>query len=396
MKKKAEYIAQHTATVADHSVSRIINQKALIDVITVRKGISKAALAKELGLSKPAVSKNVADLISMGLVKELGQGKSGKSGGRKPVMLRFNRAYRYICAVDLSIQEPICAVGDMSCKVLGIKKVAMSRAASEDEKKDAIAKTFIELMREVDLPLEKLGAIVISQPGVVNAAGEVPFPKERHRAWTISGLREYLQQRFDVLVLIENDVNLAAIGEMHFGTERHLKDLIYISCGVGLGSGIVIDGKLLIGHNRAAGELGEFLHKEGGRRVEEVVAFDGLLERIMPLYPGCKKSKITFSFLAEKVKSGDILVSKVIYETGRELGYIIYNCSVMVDIPTVILGGEYLNLGKALIDGIDSVLEQELPYRPRVLASGLSRGSILGSFVAGKDEILKRKIQSGG
>jgi len=370
----------------------------LINSIFKSDGISKSELAKELKLSKPAVSKNVADLIAMGLVNERGEGRVGVSGGRKPVMLYFNESHRYIGALDLSFQEPVCAIGDLQCKVLTLKKIQIDRSTPVDEKKNYVWQTFMDMLQELNVPAEKMGAIVISQPGIIGDDGESLYSEARHHVWTGIGLKQYLKERCGVPVLVKNDVNLAAIGEMHLGAYNQIKNLIYVTCGIGLGSGVIIDGKLYEGCNRAAGELGEFL-REDGRRVEDAVAIEGLLRRLRLMYAESGKcdaacEKLRFSDVVKLAKDKDSTVNRAVYDIGRELGGIIYNCSVMFDIKTVIFGGEYLNLGKTLFDGIEAVLEQKFPFRPEVFPSSLRESAgIYGGFVVGKDEILNRMIQ---
>ncbi|MCL2842573.1 MAG: ROK family transcriptional regulator [Oscillospiraceae bacterium] len=387
---------EHTLPVADLSVSRIINQKALIEAILRKKkhGISKAVLAKELGLSKPAVSKNVADLIAMGLIQEHGEGEAGKTGGRKPIILRLNETYQYIFALDLSFQEPVCAIGDLYCNVLRLRKIKIGKNATADAKKAKVWRILQEMADDLDIPMDKIGLVMISQPGVIGDDGEVRYPKARHGAWIGIGLKKYLREQLQVPVLVENDVNLAAIGEAHFGADENLQDLMYIICGIGLGSGIILGGKLWEGCNRAAGEIGDFLRKDG-RSAEDVVAIGGLIEHIAPLLDASKgQEELTFSRVVELVKAGDPIVTQAIYEVGCELGYIIYNYNVMLDIPIVILGGDCLKLGKTLFDGIESVLEQKPPLRPKVIPSTLKEAaSILGGFVVGKNEILNKKIE---
>jgi len=396
--KTAENQFEHTLPVADLSVSRIINQKALIDAVLKKKkhGISKAMLAKELGLSKPAVSKNVADLIAMGLIQECGEGEAGKTGGRKPIILRLNETYRYIFALDFSFQEPVCAIGDLYCNVLQLRKIKIGKNATAAAKKEKIWQTLQEMAGDLNISMDKIGLVIISQPGVIGEDGEARDPKARHRTWIGVGLKKYLREQLHVPILVGNDVNLAAIGEAYFGSDASIQDLIYIICGVGLGAGIVIDGKLWEGRNRAAGEIGDSLQK-GDRCIEDIVTISGVLERIASTLDSSEEQEdLTFARVVELVNANDPIVTKVIYEVGCELGHLTYNCNVMLDIPVVVLGGDCLKLGQPLLDGIESVLEQKPLFRPKVIPSTLKEiASILGGFMVGRNEILNKKIEKG-
>ena len=382
---------------AGRSTSRIINQKAIADVIyNSTSGIPKVMLAKELGLSKPAVSKNVADLISMGLVEEMGEGEASRNGGRKPVMLHFNHRYRYIGALDFSLKEPVCAIGDLRHNILRLEKIHIDRDTSAEVKKQAVAQIFTSMLHELSIPAEKLGIIVISHPGIISEGNEVRYTGTRHHAWTGIGLKAYLEDMFQIRVLLENNVRLSAIGEMYVGTNENLQDLIYVSCGIGLGSSVIVNGNLYDGTNRAAGEIGAFLLKDG-QRAEDVLAMEGLLSLVAKIHNGVGlgEEKLNFKKLIQLSKSGDKAVNQAICEIGHELGRIIYNCCVMLDIPTVIFGGDYLHLGDMLFDAMEEMVAQSfLPFCPRILKSSLmDAAGICGGFVIGKEKIVAQRLE---
>ena len=391
---------EFTQVVADRSTSRIVNQNALVSGIFDSNGISKSDLAKRLKLSKPAVSKNVADLIEMGLVKENGTGLTGKNGGRKPTMLYINESHRYLGALDLSFQNPFCAVGDLRCNILKAQKFKIDRNASSEDKNRYVRLVFMQMLEELNVSAEQLGVIVISQPGVIDDDGENLYSLTRHHAWTGIGLKQCLMRRLNVPIIVKNDMNLSAIGEMCFGNFGHVNDLIYVSCGIGLGSGVIIGGKLHEGNDRAAGALGEFL-STSGKRADDYVAIDGLLKHVNMKFAetgaqDAGREELTFSRVVELVRGGDQIANRAVYEIGRQLGYIIYNCSVMLNIKTVVFGGEYLKFGKVIFDGIESVLAQEFPFIPEVLPSSLDDMSgIYGGFIVGKDEIFQQTILRG-
>jgi len=380
-------------SVADRSTSRSINQKALVDIIYRSNGVHKAALAKDLGLSKPAVSDNVAELIALGLVEERGSGESGKNGGRRPIILHFNKSLSYIGALDLSLREPVCAIGDLGNWVHGLKKININRDAPAEEKRKCITDTFLELLAEHNIPQEKMEIIVISHPGILGNDNEPLHVVESFHAWTDINIKSHLEQQFGIPVLLENDNNLAAVGEMHLGHEEMLQNLIYISCGTGLGAGVIINGELYKGFNRAAGEMG-FVLDSNGNRIEDAVSIDGLLRRIgRSLDIDTGQEKLTFSKVVEMAGLGNPMVNQCIREVGREIGRIIYNYSVLMDIPTIVFGGDYLKLGQALLDGIEEAIPETFYFKPRVVKSILMESaSIFGGFVLGKDEILQRKL----
>ena len=358
-------------------------------------GVYKAALAKDSGLSKPAVSDNVADLVAVGLVEERESGSSGKNGGRRPVMLHFNKSLSYIGVLDFSLREPVCAIGDLGNWILRLRKIQIDRDAVAEEKRKCITDTFLSMLSELSIPEEKMEIIIISHPGIIGADNELRYVIDKFRPWTRINIKAHLAERFGVPVLLENDINLAAVGEMHLGHSEKLQNLIYVSCGTGFGAGVVINGKLYSGYNRAAGEIG-FALDSNGRRIEDVVGIDGLLERIgnMPNADARYKA-LSFSDVVEMAKQGNPIINQCIRETGREIGRLIYNYSVLMDIPTIVFGGDYLKLGQVLFDGIDEAMPHTFYFRPNVVKSILKESAcIFGSLVMGKDEIVRQKLSS--
>ncbi|MCL2527682.1 MAG: ROK family transcriptional regulator [Defluviitaleaceae bacterium] len=380
---------------ADRSTSRIINQKALVDAIYESDGISKASLAARLSLSKPAVSSNVADLIAMGLIEEKGEGESSKNGGRKPIMLYFNKSHQYIATVVLSFERPVCAIGDLKYNILQLRKTNVARDAAPEVKKERIAETLNKMLRELNIPQDKLGLIVISHPGIIDWDNKAYYSQAVHFPWTGIGLKDYLHGRFNTPVYLENDMRLASIGEMHMGVGNHLQDLIYVSCGIGLGASVIHKGKPVLGCNRAAGEIGAFL-TEDFKQLEDVVAIRGLMERAKKLYirNNLNPDEITFENIIKLSLRDDILVNQALFEIGLILGKVLYNCCVMFDISTVIFGGDYAKLGPALFKGInETVLHPTLMIHPNVIKSELREAAgVYGAFVVGAGEIINRKL----
>lgn len=380
-------------TVADRSLSRVINQKAIVDKIYECDGISKAQLAKELGLSKPTVSTNVENLINIGIVGERGQGEATQNGGRKPVMLYFDKDYRYVGALDLSYSQPVCAVADLKHNIIGLKKLQVLQDATSKDRKEQVKQGFLDIMEEQNIPLEKLDTIVISQPGVIQGEGNLLYSTEKHHAWTEIALDIYLKEELDVHVYLRNDVNLAAMGVLHFDCDSDIDNLIYISCGVGLGSGIILNRKLYSGERNAAGEIG-LLVTGTGETLEDCVAMDGLIRRIETMYkekgePG----KVSFTDIVALSKKKDELVNTAIYETGIFLGREIYNCCTLLDIQTVLFGGEYLELGDTLFEGIEEALKVGKVFKPIIKKSGLREiAGIFGCFVIGTDKVMQRVV----
>lgn len=392
MQESAIRFTTQSFPVADRSLSRVINQTAILEKIYQSEGISRAQLAKELGISKPAVASNVESLMEIGLVEERGEGEAAKNGGRKPVMLYFNSTHTYVGALDLSFLAPVCAIADLKHQIVGLKRIKLPTSATEDERRECIRDAFLEILEENEIPLSKLEMIMISQPGLIREDTGAYFTNPRHHFWTEIQVNRFLEQTLHVRVSVRNDVNLAAIGELNFGLDFDVADLMYISCGVGLGAGILIEKVLYSGKHNAAGEIASMI-LPSGQTLEEYIAMDGLVERVQTTM---EDAALDFAAVVRLVKEKSPPVCAIVAEAGSILGRYIHNCCIMLDIETVIFGGDYLELGDTFCQPMEQQLRPTAAFTPRIIRSKLTRSAgIYGSFVLGKEKVLSSLVNQG-
>jgi predicted NBD/HSP70 family sugar kinase len=361
---------------ADRSTSKVLNKRTIIDLIYNEDGISRAKLAKVLGMSKPSVADHVGELLDIGLVLEVGEGRSTTFGGRKPVMLHFNYKYKHIAIVDLSFREPVCAIADLKGNFCGTRRITWQKGDSALERRIKFYKALAAILKENSLENKDLGVLVFSQPGIVSEKG-LEYSEVKHHTWAELDLPEYLEKLFKIPVLVKNDVNLAAVGEFNLGLKGSVSNLIYITCGVGLGAGIIINGRLFEGDGFAAGEIGDIMLRDR-TRLEDSVAMEGLL-----------KNDATFNDYIDGLNVNDEKIIEAVQETGLLLGRAIYNICVAFDIKLAIFGGEYLELGSTLLDKIkEAARGPRLQVDIREASLGESAG-IHGGFILGKEMIFQ-------
>ena len=378
--------------VANRSSSRIINQRAIIDKIFENKGISRADIAKDLGMSKPAVASNVEHLINIGLVEERGEGASTKNGGRKPILLHLKADFRYIAAIDLSLTDCICAVSDLHYHLLGVQRTHIPPATPPEARKETICHILRNILKEKDIKENKLGMIIVSQPGIIGLEAENQLSHAKHHGWTEIGLGKFLEDCFHVPVAIHNDVNMAAIGEMRFGGQTNIKDMIYISCGIGLGAGIIINGQLYTGTDQSAGEIGTYIWP-GRELLENSVAIEGLIKRVEDrIELNSQEPSLVFEDIVSMAKDKNKMVCQVIFETGEDLGYAIYNSAALLGIHHVVLGGDYLQLGDSFVNGIRHTLQNRFfPTQIEESILGDTAG-VYGCFVSGINQVIQKLV----
>lgn len=184
------------------------------------------------------------------------------------------------------------------------------------------------------------------------------------------GINVPLQREIEDLLglptVIANDANAAAVGEMHFGSARGLKNFIVVTLGTGLGSGIVINGKLLLGQNGIAGEMGHMLAKEGGRKcgcgnfgcLETYASATGIKRTIfkfmadmneLSTFRALSYNDLTANQISDAALRGDAIAQQAFAYTGKFLGANLADVIALFDPEAVIISGGLSKAGDLLL-----------------------------------------------
>lgn len=217
-------------------------------------------------------------------------------------------------------------------------------------------------------------------------------------------------------VVVTNDANAAAIGEMIYGGAKGMKNFVVVIMGTGLGSGIVVDGNLLYGHDGFAGELGHIrIVKDGGREcgcgrkgcLEQYASIKGIQYTLKELMQNSSEpsklrdipdSELTPLDVAFAAKSGDVLAKKCFEITGDLLGYAISNLIAVTSPQAVFLSGAVGNIGELILTPTKRAIEKNvLPLwkgKIKVALSSLDyeNAPILGAAALAIKEIEKKNI----
>lgn len=237
--------------VADQFYVKKMNLKTLFNEIIKNSPISRAELSKVTGMNKSTVSSQVNTLIDRNLVFEIGQGQS--SGGRRPVMLVFNKKAGYAIGIDLGADFINGILTNLEGSVIA-SKYKESAAPFTEEAIEIVFSIIEELISAVPESHYGLVGIGISVPGIVDKSQEVIFTPNSN--WIVRDLKSMIEQKFSVPVLIENEANAGAYGEKVFGAAKNFSNIIYVSIGTGIGIGIIINHDLYRGYNGFSGEMG--------------------------------------------------------------------------------------------------------------------------------------------
>lgn len=335
--------------------ARTGNLRATLELVSTQGSTSRAEIARRTGLSRPAVSSLVSELIDEGLLRELGQGTS--SGGKPPTLLAINERGRDIVALDLGHRPFRGALVDLSGRIHERLEADHPGGLPTGEDANRLAQDMIEtLVSRAGAPVLGIG---VGTPGVVDTEGRVI--EAANLDWHGLELGAELRRRFDLPVSIANDAGMAALAEFR----RHPVDrnLILIKHGRGVGAGVVLSGALFRGQHSAAGEIGH-VRVDGNDELcrcgnvgclETVAAVPGILRRV-----GADPELHPWDALALTGMFGEGSVRSAIAAAGRHLGRALATVVATIDVSHIILASELMNAGDMLVDAVGGELRSRI------------------------------------
>ncbi|MGE5673852.1 MAG: ROK family protein [Mycobacterium leprae] len=364
---------------------RAINKQRVLQLIRSAGPLSRADAAEQTKLTRPTISAVVTELLDEGWVEEMGTGES--SGGRPPILLRFNPRARWVIGAELGAGHVRAVLSDLSGEVVYRVKhrVESSSAVREVGRLESAVRELLEALslRPDRAPVAGIG---VGITGVVDRNAGI-WRYSPHFDVADMPVASLLQDRLGLPVLVENDARTMAWGERSFGAARGVDNLAYIRIGVGIGAGIIIDGVPYGGANRGAGELGHMLIQENGplcrcgqkgclEAVASAIAISnrsidrirqGERSLVAELVDG-DFSKVLGSTVIEAAKKGDAVARDTLWESGRFIGTAIGNLVNLLNPSMVVIGGGLSRAGELIMTPIrEAALSRALPaLRSRV------------------------------
>ncbi len=355
-----------------------INQGLVLKVIENNGPISRAAIGKIIGLTPPTISAIVRDLINRGIVSEIGKGDS--SGGKKPILIQINSESAYIIAVDLGSENGIrVALMDLSCDIVKEKSYHEKDPFTIQNLKNTLSIIINDFLEEIEIPLKKILNICIGVPGIIDY-NEMKITAAPYLNWEIS-INDLSLSEPDIPVILENDVNLMALGEKAKGIAQEFDNFVFVGERTGIGAGIIINGKLHQGANNAVGEIGYLLvdpeyapknSKDFGC-LEKLASSRVIIEKARKRIGKQVKIMEIFKLAAE----GDSVAAGIIKETLKFLAYGIGNISCVLNPELVVIGGGISILPSIFLEEIKTALQNIVPFVPRIEFSKLREDSVL-------------------
>lgn len=395
----------------DQALIREINLSIILNALRDHPPLSRAALAVATGLNKTTVSSLVQQLIDAGFVTETGVGKN--ITGRPGILLQLNPQAGGIIGVEMGVDFISVVLTDFAARVIWRHQERSDRREEQAAILRRAIATIDAAVGQASLHHLAILGMAFGVPGLVDVeSGTLLYAPNLH--WENVPLREILQTRFNFPVFVENEASIAAFGETFFGVARGSRNVLYVSAGVGIGGGLVLDGRIYPGGAGFAGEVGHMTIEPeglpcecGNRGCWETVAsqsavFRQVHERIaageassLARFKNGKREHLTLPLVIQAAEEGDLLARQTLAETGKYLGIGLANLVNALNPEMVVFGG-ILSLAKEFLLPViqQTISERALRWSSRatqiVVAQYSSDACVMGAVAMVYDQMLRQ------
>jgi predicted NBD/HSP70 family sugar kinase len=331
--------------------------------------LARVDLARELHLSRSAVSSLVGELLGAGLVQESGvrgaeQVRAGQRAplGRRATLLSLNACAAYLLAIDLGASHLRLDLLDLRC----VTQVSLQ---VEHDVKLGPAATYARIKELCAAALDQAGVdrtqVVlagIGVPGPIDTVTNLVVAPPNMPGWNSTDVAGDLSTLLGIPTLAENDANLGALAEYRFGAHRGEHDLLYLKLATGIGAGVIVGGQLYRGARGGAGEIGHISINEQGPpgRSGNPGALESYAAAQAPLsLARARRAAGQLTGLPEPISlsdllgaPGDPLAQEVWQEVGHHLGVAVSTALNLFNPAVVVLGGRLAQAGEALLGAV--------------------------------------------
>ena len=356
---------------------------------------TKAELAALTGLARATVTLRVDGLLAAGLLRPAGEAVS--TGGRPPARLAFNSRAGLVLAVDLGATHATVAVADLAGIILDSRTRTIDIGDGPESLLDVILEDGAAMLDGPFAAGTPLLGIGIGVPGPVEHSTGRPTNPPIMPGWDRFDVPAYVQRTFDVPVLVDNDVNILALGE-HATAWPHVDDLLFVKVSTGIGAGIIAGGQLQRGAQGSAGDMGHVqvpsgagsAREPGDERDLEALASGSALAAA--LRAGGQEAHSPAD-VVDLVRSGNTAAIEATRQAGRDVGEVLATVVNLLNPSIIVLGGSIARAGEHLLAGVREVVyRRSIPLATQHLAIVQSqagdRAAVLGAAIMVAREVL--------
>ncbi|GAB3205256.1 ROK family protein [Marinactinospora endophytica] len=370
----------------------------MLDLISRGAAETRADLVRHTGMARSTIGQRVDALIEYGLVEETTPG--GSTGGRPPRLLRLNTRDNCVIGVDLGATHCRVALMDIGGTLLATREDPLRIDMGPLPVLRHIDTRMHELLAETGRPLATVKAIGIGVPGPVEFATGRPANPPIMPGWHDHPIPEFFTDRYDVEVLVDNDVNVLALGERRYA-HPDARHLLFVKVGTGIGCGIIADGRLHRGAQGSAGDIGHIRVPDAGDAqcrcgntgcLEAVAGGAALAERLTAAGIPAEDGRA----VVDLVNQGDPTALRMVRDGGRLIGDVLAGLVNFFNPEAIVVGGVMAHVHEPLLAGMREVIYQRsLPLATHRLTVVPSRSGELGGALGAGRLAIDRVLSPG-
>ncbi|MGO2470273.1 MAG: ROK family transcriptional regulator [Microbacterium gubbeenense] len=319
---------------------------------------TRAELAKSTGLARSTIAARVDMLMSMGLVAPVADGVS--TGGRPPSQFALNPAARLVIAADLGASHATVAITDLTGAILAEHSDNIAISDGPVTVLTWLVENAARMLDDAGRAASDIAAVGIGLPGPVEFSTGQPVNPPIMPGWDRFDVPGWVRQHFDAPVLVDNDVNISALGEraVAWPVREHL---LFVKVATGIGAGIVSEGRLQRGAQGIAGDVGH-VRIARGADIPCTCGNSGCLEALAsgPALARTLRDQgldaQTGSDVVDLVKSGNLTAIQAVRQAGRDIGEMLTVAVSLLNPSVIVIGGSMARVGEHLIAGVREIV----------------------------------------
>lgn len=367
-------------TLHRNSLTLPLPQYKVVNLMRSLGVLSRGDLAQQLGYSRATISGIVKDLIDRSIIRESADAES--TGGRPARILDFNAGFAYVIGVDMGATSVDMALADFRGELLLRHREAIDVRQGPEPVLDRVVERMQALIRRAAISGDKIRSIGIGVPGPVDFLNGVLSMPPIMPGWERYPIRTRIQAAFPLAtVVVDNDVNVMALGELRSGAGKGVDHFIFVKVGTGIGAGIVVNGEIYRGSNGCAGDIGHIQADRSGPVchcgnvgcIEAVASGSALARQAMQAAQSGRSpvlaqvlangtTQLTAEHVGMAAHAGDKVAMELVKTSGTLIGEVLAGVVNFFNPSLILIGGGVANIGTQFLSTIRrGILSRSLP-----------------------------------
>ena len=324
---------------------------------------TRAELADHTGLARSTITARVDELLATGLVAAAGEARS--SGGRPPTRFAFDPRARVVLAADLGATHATVTVTDLAGNPLDERTEAIAIADGPIAVLEHVWAVWSSMLADARREVTEVAGVGVGVPGPVEFATGRPTNPPIMPGWDGFDIPAHLAHHLDAPVLVDNDVNVMALGEFVHAW-RDTGHLLFVKVATGIGAGLVSDGRLNRGAQGSAGDLGH-VRAFGDSGAVCTCGNIGCLEAVAAgpaIAARLRDGGLSVESTADVVRlarEGNLPAVQEIRQAGRDIGAVLATCVNLLNPSVIVIGGTLAEAGEHLLAGAREIVYRRSP-----------------------------------